>query len=143
MKNTHNSLKGMMSGMLAGAGLMLAAAGPAQADTVSASAGPILLPNVPVSVCINSNCTKTPDLGSVSIGVSVTVDNIFGVLPVIAPSACPYGQTGLALSVTANTRNTTVSVTVNGTVGALAFSKPVGPVVVDARRTVTISACTF
>ena len=63
--------------LAAGAALVtFAAAGAAQAapQTVTLTVGPIVLPGVPVSACVNTTCQTTPSLTSVTLSVARFLD---------------------------------------------------------------------
>jgi hypothetical protein len=112
--------------------------------TLSASLGPIPLPNVPAQVCIDGTCVSTPALSAVSLKVRATVDVNAGTLPTITPGACPAGQNGLALTISTGSASVTVSGLISGTLPTGApISIPVGPISIGPNaETVTISVCT-
>lgn len=111
-------------------------------ETVSLTAGPVPLPNVPLTICVGNDCVSTPSLGSVALEVAVAFDSAIGALPTITSVGCPAGQLGVALQVTTLAGSATVAADVTGTVAGMEYSKPVGPVTIDDDgRTVTISAC--
>lgn len=116
---------------------------PVLADSVAVNAGPIPLPSVPVTVCVNTKCEKTPSLGNLALGVSSSFANGSLTLPLITPGVCPFGQTGVALVVTVIVGSTTLSGTVTGTTAGMTYTKNLGPLVLNSlNRTATISACT-
>lgn len=128
------------------AGFLFAAAmsimaGPAsaQTNTVSASVGPVPVPNVPVEVCVNDDCQTTPALSAVALRVEATAD-AGGVAPTITIGECPSG-TGVAL-VVQSAGDAVVSGEVTGTLpDGSSFSQPIGPVAIG-EGTTTVSACT-
>lgn len=124
---------------------MLAFGGPAgaAATTVSATAGPVAIPGVPVNVCVDDGtltCTPTPASTSVSLTASATVDPAAVTPPTVVPGACSNGQ-GVALVVTTGSAGTlitgAVTVTVNGTPTIVPIGLPASP----PNQTVIISAC--
>lgn len=108
--------------------------------TVSATVGPVGVPNVAVSVCVNANCTSTPVATTVALTVSVTVNPDAVVLPTVTAGTCSNGQ-GVALVVTTGSIGTiisgSVSVTVNGTPTVI----PVPQTPAPANQTVIVGAC--
>jgi len=134
---------GLMSTCFSALLLTAGLAAPAHADTFSMTAGPIPLSPVPLNVCSGNVCVKTPKMGNATLTVEVTPDDLMGLLPDITRSACPPGQIGVALQVQANFRDTSVSGSLTGNVGALPFKHPISEVKVPAGRTFVVSACTF
>jgi len=122
--------------------LSLAAASPASAATVSTSIGPIPVPSVPVSVCVNSSCVTTPAATSITLNATVTAHG--PTLPLITPGSCPAGSTGAAFTIDALGAAITVGGSVSGTsTGGSSFSIPIGPYTVGASTPgVSVSACT-
>jgi hypothetical protein len=112
--------------------------------SVSATVGPIPLPNVPVEVCVDDSCQSTPALGSVSLKVTAKADLKVGTLPAITPGSCPPGESGVVLKVTTGTTKVTVSGNVIGTLPTGApVNIPVGPVTIGpVNESVTIGVCT-
>ena len=131
---------------VAAAVMLIAMSGQALAvtKTLSASLGPIPLPNVPAQVCVDGTCQSTPALSEVLLDVRVRVDVDAGTLPTITPGTCPAGQTGLALVITTGTTGVTVSGSVTGKLpNGAPINIPVGPITVGAMgQTVTIRVCT-
>ena len=112
----------------------------AEPVTVSASAGPVTVPGVPVEVCVDDDCQTTPALNTVSLDVEVTVDAA-AALPTITPGECDTG-TGVALVVQSGSEDAVVSGEVSGTLpDGSSFSEAIGPVTVGQGST-TVSACT-
>ena len=115
------------------AAAVLAAGAPARAsNTLTTTVGPLSIPSVPVSICLDSTCVSTPALTSVTIVQTVTVDGL--VLPIVTPGLCPNGGAGVVLTVSSLTpASATITETVSG-VGAdgQPFSQTIGP------RTVTL-----
>lgn len=122
-------------GILAMAGSALAAP-----TTVSATVGPVAVPNAAVSVCVNADCTSTPVATTVALTVSVAVNPDAAVLPTVTPGTCSNGQ-GVALVVTTGSIGTIISgsvvVTVNGTPTVISIPQTPAP----ANQTVIVSAC--
>ncbi|MEU9047586.1 MULTISPECIES: hypothetical protein [unclassified Kitasatospora] len=134
---------------LALAAIPLTAATPAFADShsVSVSVGPVSLPQVPVTACVDSSCVTTPPLTSASLTATATVTH--GPLPMVLllPTVCPNGGTGLALQVTSLVPVTvTVSGSISGTTtSGTPVSVPLGPVtqtLTPGTPGLVVSACT-
>jgi hypothetical protein len=123
---------------------MLAAAGQASADTVSLTAGPLPLPNVPLSVCVDGTCSSTPSLGNLTLSLSISASSLTGLLvpPTIVPSLCPNGKVGVVLTVSGGIGTETLSGTLTGSMGALTYTKTLGPLIVSPlSHSATVSAC--
>ncbi|WP_042386502.1 hypothetical protein [Streptacidiphilus melanogenes] len=132
---------------LAAVPLALPATARAAEDTLSLSVGPVPVPNVPVSVCLDSSCVATPPLTSVSLTVAAGVRH--GPLPVVVltAAACPAGGKGVAISVTSLAPVTvTVSASVSGiTTAGGPLRVPLGPVtqqLTPGSPGLLVSACT-
>lgn len=109
--------------------------------TISASVGPIALPDVPVSVCINDDCVNTPTLSNVSATVSVTAVTEVG-KPTITTSSCPSGSVGAVFTITTGGTSATVTVVVSGSrPDGTPFSQTIGPVTVPGLSTATVTVC--
>ena len=132
-----------LSSCLSAVVLSVGAMAPAHAGTFSLTAGPIPLSPVPLNICNGDSCVKTPKMGNATLTVEVTPDDLMGLLPSIKTHACPTGQVGVALIVTANFRDASVSGNVTGNVNGLPFRLPISEVKVPAGRTTVVSACTF
>ena len=123
----------------------LALAGPAQAQptTVTATVGPVTVPGVPLSVCIQNGattCTPTPAATTVGLTVSATINAGALTPPTVVPGTCSNGQ-GVALVVSTGSGGSTISgsvtITVNGNPTVIPISlPPTGP-----NQTVIVSAC--
>jgi hypothetical protein len=125
--------------------MIFAVATPAFADshTVTLSVGPVSLPGLPVSACIDGTCVSTPVLTSVGVSVTATTDT--SVAPTLAAVSCPNGGLGVAVVVTTATSvSVTISALVTGTSPDGPVSVPVGPETVTVSTPgVIVSACTF
>ncbi|WP_225839632.1 hypothetical protein [Streptomyces sp. NK08204] len=126
----------------------LISASPAFATPISTSltVGPAVLPQVPVSACIDTTCVATPTLTSVQLTATATVDG--SITPVVlTPEVCPNGGLGVAVRVTTTqTLSVTLSADVSGTTPS---GSPVDISVGPKTETITagtpgalISACT-
>lgn len=122
-----------------------AMAGPAVAAPlmVSATVGPVVVPGVPVNICVNDGtltCTPTLPATSFALTVSATINPDALTAPTVTPGACSNGQ-GVALVVTTGSAGTIISgsvtVTVSGTPTVIPLMLPAAP----ANQTVIISAC--
>jgi hypothetical protein len=116
--------------------LPLAFASPAFAsNSASLTVGPVPLLQAPVTACVDSTCASLPELTSVSLTTTVTVDGSLSPV-VLTPTACPSGL-GVAVRVTTTqTMSVTLNGLVSGTTTSGPVSVPVGP------KTVTITAGT-
>ena len=149
------SLKRVFTGLGTFVGV-LALTGSALADTtVTASAGPVTIPLVPVEVCVAQNdvpggineCVETPKALTVALNVVVQVatPEVNVVPPTITPAQCPAGTEGVALKVNTGTADAavggsvTVTLVVNGTV--VSQTIPIERVVVGPNQMVTVFAC--
>ncbi|MFI6849445.1 hypothetical protein OG535_39205 [Kitasatospora sp. NBC_00085] len=131
-------------------GVLPLAAWPAPAvagsHSVSLAIGPVPVPHVSVSACVDATCVSTPALTSVKLVATATVTG--GPLPavVLTPATCPNGGQGVAVQVTSLQPVTvTVSGTVSGTTTSGPVSIPVGPVtetILPGTPGVLVSACT-
>jgi hypothetical protein len=115
MRKQRNGL--LTVGALAIGVLPLALASPAVADphTATLTVGPVILPSVPVELCVDGDCTPESPMANATLTVEATTDG--DVQPVVAEvSACPDGELGLAIrATTATAASATLTVTVNGT----------------------------
>lgn len=123
-----------------GGAVALAAPANAAPLTVSATVGPVAIPHVPVSVCVNSTCVTTPAATTVSLTASVKVNLANLSLPTITPTLC---SNGLGVAVVVHTGSlaggvvtASVTLTVNGVPTTIPLGIPSGP-----NQTVTIGAC--
>lgn len=121
--------------------LMLPFAGTASALTVSGSVGPVPVPSVPVTLCVNANCVSTPAATTVQLNASVTLTTALGLPPTVTPALCPPGQFGPALVITTGTSSATIGASVTVLVNGVPRTFTVGPITVDPSKTVTINAC--
>ncbi|WP_035839098.1 hypothetical protein [Kitasatospora azatica] len=128
--------------------LPLVLATPAFADShsVSLAVGPLPVPHVPVTACIDTTCVTTPPLTSVTLAATATVTS--GPLPVVLllPASCPNGGSGVEISVSSLQPVTvTVSGSLSGTTTSGPISIPLGPVtqtVGPGTPGLLVSACT-
>lgn len=118
------------------------------ATTVSLTAGPIPLPNIPVKACINANCVSTPPLSTVkltvdaSVTLNLSLGSLTSILPTITAAACPNGETGVALDVTTGAAAVTLGGTITGTIeNGMTYTQTLAQVTVPPGRHLTISAC--
>ncbi|MGP3969653.1 hypothetical protein [Streptomyces sp. 6N223] len=115
----------------------------AEPHTVSLTVGPVVLPGVPIEVCIDTTCTPTSPLLDVTATAEVTTEATTGLT--LTPASCPDGSLGVAIRASSGTAaDATVELTVTGT--ALDGERKeltVGPenIGVDAPG-VVISVCT-
>lgn len=133
---------------------VLALTGSALADTtVTATAGPVTIPGVPVEVCVAqgevplSECVETPGAQTVTLTVVVNVPTpTVGVVPpTIEPAQCPAGTEGVALKVNTGSAGATIggTVTVTVVVNGMPVTQtiPINQAVVGPNQTVTVFAC--
>ncbi len=126
--------------------LPLAAPTPAFAasHSVSLTVGPVPVPQVPLSACIDTTCVSTPSLNSVTLTTTATVDGL--ALPILIPVPCPNGGQGVAISVSSLKPTTvTVSGSVSGTSSSGPVNIPLGPVterITPGTPGILVSACT-
>ncbi|HEU5356214.1 MAG TPA: hypothetical protein VFU65_17205 [Actinocrinis sp.] len=125
--------------------LSLAAAPPASAATISTSLGPIPVPSVPLSVCVNSTCVSTPAATSITLSATVSANGI--TVPVVEPGSCPAGSIGAAFTANTLTAATvTISGSLSGTgVNGQPFNIPIGPysqTLGTGTPGIAVSACT-
>lgn len=126
--------------------LPFAAPAPAFADShsVTLTVGPVPVPNVPLSACIDTTCVSTPPLKTVKLTTTVTVNG--GALPTLTPASCPNGGLGAAIRISSLTPSTvTISGSVSGTSSSGPVNIPLGPVtgqVGPGTPGVLVSACT-
>lgn len=112
----------------------------AEPITVSASAGPVTVPGVPVEVCVDDDCQTTPALNTVSLELEVTVDAA-AALPTVTPGECDAG-TGVVLLVQSGSDDAVLSGEVSGTLpDGSSLSEAIEPVTLGQGST-TVSACT-
>lgn len=133
-----------LAAAIAGVVMLIGMTGQALAltKTISASAGPVPLPNVPVEVCVDDDCVTTPDLKAVSLELTVPLELNLGSLPLITSGTCPEGETGVVLKVTTGTTSVKASGLVTGTLPTGdSIMIPVGPISISPSGTVTVSVC--
>ncbi|MGW0879486.1 hypothetical protein [Streptomyces sp. NPDC002671] len=126
----------------------LISASPAFAVPTSTSltVGPVALPQVPVSACVDTTCVSTPTLASVTLTATATVDG--SITPVVLTREdCPNGGLGAAVRVTTTqTVSVTLSAAVSGTTASGGpYSTSVGPkteTITAGAPGALISACT-
>lgn len=131
---------------------VLALAGPAFADpTITLTVGPVVIPDVPVEICITDTdlpepideCVTTPPGESVTLTVVVTVQTPEPVVvpPAVTPIACPAGTEGVAVRVFTGS----VAVAIGGTVTVIVDGTPVvvpiDEVIAGGGQTLTVFAC--
>ncbi|WP_029890332.1 hypothetical protein [Polycyclovorans algicola] len=110
-------------------------------ESVSLSAGPVPIPDVPVTVCVGGQCVSTPALSSVALELVASVQ-ADAALPVIVAGSCPQGQTGVALSVVTSSASTVLETNLSGQLGMMQLERMIGPFDLGAEgRTVTVTAC--
>ncbi len=136
---------------------VLALTGPALADTtLTAQAGPVTIPEVPVDVCVDQTdvpvdeCVTTPGAQTVQINLVVTVPTPPAPTvnpPTITRTQCPAGTEGVALSVNTGSASlttiggtVTVTVVVDGVPTTQTITIPT-TTVNGPNRTVTVFAC--
>lgn len=135
---------------------VLALTGSALADTtITAEAGPVTVPGVPVKVCVNqtetgvNECVTTPGAQTVQLNVVVHVPTPTANItpPTVTPIQCPAGTEGVALQVNTGGADVTVggtvtvTVLVNGVPTAETIAVPTTTVAGPTPRTVTVFAC--
>jgi hypothetical protein len=139
----------LMAGLLCAIPLALGSSTPAFAatNTVSASAGPVSVPGVPLQVCVNTTCIETtPAAATVSLDITATAAIADNQLTATS-SSCPEGQEGVAITVTA-TLDDTVTIdgeaTVTLTTG-MTITVPISQSqdISAGPRGVVVSVCTF
>ncbi|WKX72266.1 hypothetical protein [Streptomyces sp. XD-27] len=125
--------------------LALATPASAASHTATLTVGPVILPSVPVQVCLDSTCTPSTPLVNVTLKAEATTDTAV-VLPTLTKSQCPSGQLGAALTITSTDAQATASVKVTATgLGTDGQQKTVvvGPKTVSVGAPgVVASACT-
>ena len=133
---------------------VLALTGSALADTtVTVTAGPVTVPEVPVEVCVVqgdvpvNECVETPGAQTVTLTVVVQVPtpNVVVVPPTVTPAQCPAGTQGVALKVNTGSAGATIggSVTVTLVVNGMPVTQtiPISQVVAGPNQTLTVFAC--
>jgi hypothetical protein len=87
----------------------------AEPHTISLTVGPLVLPAVPLEVCIDNACTPTSSpLLDVTATAEVTTDATTGVT--LTPASCPDGELGVALRASSDTAaDVTFALTLTGT----------------------------
>ncbi len=125
----------------------LAFAGPAlgigTSKTVSATVGPVPVPEVPVQICVDGTCVQGPAATTVTLTASATAGadvNPIVVPPTINPGTCGAG-TGAVLVVNTGTLGATIQGLVKLTVNGTTQTIPIAETLATPNRTVTISAC--
>ena len=135
----------MTLGALALGVLPLTLASPAFADTHTATltVGPVVVPGIPVQVCIDSTCAPSVPTLSTTLTAEATVDAT--VAPVnLTPALCPAGEVGAAIEVSsATTVSVTIKVTATGPgLDGQQHTTVVGPETVSVGPAgVVLSAC--
>jgi hypothetical protein len=140
----------MIAVTIAALGCFLALTGTALADTsLSATVGPITIPSVPVSVCVNapgiSQCVATPPATTIKLNVAATLltPSIGLTRPTITPIPCPSGTSGAAAAVATGSATLAVTGSVTVTLAGLPpLTVPIVPVVGLPGKTLKIYACT-
>jgi hypothetical protein len=122
----------------------LLASGMTSAATISINLGPLVLPTVPASVCVNTTCISAPVLSApVTLGLTVSVEPSLGGLPSVSTAACPAGQIGSIFTIGAAGTGLTVAATLTGTLpnSTTPVSYTTGPVSVNPNGSVTVTGC--
>ncbi len=121
--------------------------------TITATAGPVTIPGVPVEVCVVqgevplNECVKTPGAQTLALTVVVHVPtpNVVVVPPAIESAQCPAGTEGVALKVNTGSAGATIGGTVTVTLTAnempVTQTIPINQVVAGPNQTVTVFAC--
>ncbi|MCW7944427.1 hypothetical protein AAW14_20990 [Streptomyces hygroscopicus] len=136
----------MITAAVALGALPFAAPAPAFAasHSVGLTVGPVPIPQVPLSACIDTTCVSTPPLNSVKLTTTATVNGL--ALPVLTAASCPNGGQGAAIRVSSLTPTTvTISGSVTGTSSSGPVNIPLGPVterITPGTPGVLVSACT-
>ncbi|WP_055495668.1 hypothetical protein [Streptomyces sp. TP-A0356] len=116
----------------------------AASHSVSLTVGPVPVPHVPLSACIDTTCVSTPPLNSVTLSTTATVNG--PALPILTPAPCPNGGRGAAIRISSLTPTTvTISGSVSGTSSSGQVNIPLGPVtetITPGTPGVLVSACT-
>ena len=125
--------------------VLLALAGTASAAIpVRLALGPVVVPRVPVVVCVGGTCTTTPPARSVSLVVTAEASRpgLSLTQPTVVPALCPGGRVGLAASVTPGSVGAAIdgSVTVT-TTGGSRVTIPIDLTLNPGSPPATISAC--
>jgi hypothetical protein len=151
----HKNIRASVAALLALV-TAIALTGFARADTtVTATAGPVAVPGVPLEICVRQDdtpetvdeCVITPEAQTVALTVVAHVASPEAdiVPPTITPIECPSGTEGVALRATTGNTDTTIggfataTVLVDGTV--VTETIPVDDVNVGPEQTVTVFAC--
>lgn len=140
---TGRRVRALATVAAAAGAIVLAAPALAHPITVSASVGPVTVPGVPVSVCVDYGtltCTPTPPVTSVALTASATVDPGAITAPTVTPGMCSNGQ-GVALVVTSGSAGTVLSGSVTVTVDGTPTVIPIGTPPTPPNQTVIVSAC--
>jgi len=139
-------LRSLLGAGVAVATLLVGSGGPADAVgarvPVSAHVGPVVVPGVPLTVCVGSECVTTGPATTVQLDVRAAVGVRVGTLPTILPGLCPLGHTGAVLDVSTGSSRVVIRGLVTVTVNGDPLTLPVGPVKLGPNSTVAISACT-
>jgi len=125
-------------------GAALLASGLAGATELSINLGPVVLPTVPASVCVDSNCIGSPTISApVTLTVTVSVEPSLGGLPTVTTSPCPAGQAGSVFSIGAAGTGLTVEAVISGTLpnSTVPVSYTTGPVGVDPHGNANVTGC--
>lgn len=128
--------------LMSGATLM--ASGLAHAAAIAINLGPVVLPTVPASICVNSSCIGSPAIAApLTLGLVVSVEPSLGGLPTISAASCPAGQVGSVFTIGAAGTGLTVAANLTGTLpnSATPVSYTTGPVSVNPHGSVTVNGC--
>jgi hypothetical protein len=125
-------------------GVALLASGAASAATLTINLGPLVLPTVPASVCVNTTCIVSPAVAApVTLGIAVSVEPSLGGLPSVSTSSCPAGQVGSVFTIGAAGTGLTVAATLTGTLpnSTTPVSYTAGPVSLNPHGNLTVTGC--
>jgi hypothetical protein len=124
-------MAGVGLGALAGVLLLVGSAWAAGGDT-SFAAGPVTVPNAPLSVCVGTTCATTPAVVSVALSLdSAGPASAPTAAPALVAAACPTGTVGVGAQAgglaTGTVTGTLTVVGADGTRTALPIQQDVSP----------------
>ena len=108
--------------------------------TVTVVVGPVIVPTLPVTVCLDLTCVPVPIATVVAVGLSLT-ESVTALPPTVTTLPCPAGETGTVEVINSGGAIVAVGGSIFAVVDGIVDVIPIGPVVLPVTHTIIVSAC--